>query len=71
MAAEGKPHGVAGMQEMDVDVGDGIIAVYLIGLSDRVNGLACLHDVDVVFAPVHHLSLVAYFDRCCAWGLRF
>ena len=63
LSAEGDPYGVAGMQGMDVHMGDGIVALHPIGPGDSVDRLSFLDDVDVVLAPVHHLLLSAHPDR--------
>ena len=63
LAAVGQPHGVARVQEVDVLVGYGVVALHLVSLRDGVDGLPFLHDVDIVAAAVDDLGLIAYLDR--------
>ena len=64
LSAERQPYRVAGVQGMNVHMGDGIEALHPIGFGDRVDSLAALHDVHIVLAAIHHLLLVAHLDRC-------
>ena len=63
LPAERQPHGVAGMQGMNVHMGDGVEVRHLIGFSNRVDRLTFLNDVHIVPATVQHLCLKTHFDR--------
>ena len=63
LPAERQPHGVTGMQGMNVHMGDGVEVRHLIGFSNRVDRLALLDDVHIVPATVQHLCLKTHFDR--------
>ena len=70
LSAERQPYGVAGMQGMNVHMGDGVVALHLIGFGNRVDRLSFLDDVHIVFAPMQHLLLMTHLDRCGTGLLR-
>ena len=70
LSAERQPDGVARVQGMNIDMGDGIEALHPVGLGDGVDRLSFLHDVHKVLATVQHLGFKAHFDRRGAGLLR-
>ena len=70
LSAERNPYGVAGMQRMNVHMGDSVIALHPIGFSYRVDRLSTLDNVHIVFASLYHLLLLAHLNRCRTWLLR-
>ena len=68
LSTEGQPHGVAGLQGVDVHMGDGVEALHPVGSRYGVDRLSFLDDVHIELAAVHHLLLLAHPD---GHGARF